>query len=112
MTPMQIILAISLAANALLGWAYLGQRDTAVTHAVREQQATGVALECSKGVDDLVKQADQRAASAAPKIVAAQQQAKTRDKHADVILATPPAAPGDDCRSAQARVDNWWAGKP
>jgi uncharacterized protein HemX len=106
---MAIVLAISLAANAFLGHAYLGQRDKTATEAVQVQQVTTVAQECSKGTEDLAKQADQRQAAAAPKIAAAQQQAQARDKRADVILATPAATPGDDCRSAQARVDDWWS---
>lgn len=111
MNPLHIILAISLAANIAFGWAYLGQRDAATTSAVHEQHAVGVALGCSQAVEALDEQAEKRRAAAAPKIAAARVQAKAADKRADVILATPPAVPGNDCSSAQARVDEWWQRK-
>ena len=72
-----LALLASLAANGLLGWAYLGQR------AIEAQAA--------------------RAEAAA--------QARTHHQKADAILATPPAVPGNDCRSAQLRVDNWLKGR-
>lgn len=103
-----ISLALSLAGNALLGRAYLGQRDKATVAVVETKQVTGAAVACSKGTESLVTQAVKRKAAAAPEIAAAKQQADAGDKRADVILATPPVAPGDDCRSAQARVDTWW----
>lgn len=108
MNPLAYILAISMAANAALGWAYLGQRDKATTEAVQVQQVTTVAQECNKGTEDMAKQAVQRHAAAAPKIEAARRQAEAADKKADEILSTPAAMPGDDCKSAQARVDEWW----
>lgn len=108
MSPWAWVLLLSLAANAWLGSAYLGQRDKATVAVVETKQATGAAVECSKGTDSLVTQAVKRKAAAAPKIAAAAQAADAGDKRADVILSTPPAAPGDDCRSAQTRVDTWW----
>lgn len=111
MNPIHILLALSVAGNAALGWAYLGQRDKAVTHEVREQQATGVALKCSEGTESLQTKAAERHAAAAPKIEQARQQAAAADRRADAILAAPPAAPGDVCVSAQALVDDWWAGR-
>lgn len=109
MNPLGIVLAISLAANMALGWAYLGQRDAAVVAVERTSQATGAAVACSSGVDKLEKQAETRHAAAAPKIAAAKVAAVTAAKKADVILATPATAPGDDCKSATDRVDAWWA---
>ena len=111
MNPVHIVLAISLAFNALLGWAYLGKRDEAVTHEVREQQATGVAMKCSEGTEKLEKTASQRAAEAKPKIKAAADKAREHEKQAQQILATPPAVPGNACASAQAVVDDWWQGR-
>lgn len=108
MNPIHIILAISLAANALLGWAYLGQRDKAVTHEVREQQATGAAVECSNGTESLQTKAQERKEAAAPKIAAAKKQAEQHNREADRILTTPPAVPGDSCASAQKELDDWW----
>lgn len=108
MNPVHIVLAISLGGNALLGYAYLGQRDTATVAKTEQRQAVGVALECSKGTEKLETAAAQRKTAAAPKIAAARQQAQRHDRKADQILATPPAAPGDVCTSAQAVVDDWW----
>jgi hypothetical protein len=108
MNPLAIVLAISLAANALLGYAYLGKRDTAVVATERTEQATGAAQACSKGVDSLQKQASKRHADSAPRIEQAKQDADAGNQQADTILSTPAAVPGDDCRSAQARVATWW----
>lgn len=112
MSPTHIVLAISLAANALLGYAYLGQRDTATVAKVEQRQATGVALECSKGTEKLETAAAQRKTAAAPKIAAAQQQAQQHNRKADQIMATPPAVPGNACASAQAELDSWWETRP
>lgn len=111
MSPTYVVLAISLTANAALGYAYLGQRDTATVAKVEQRQATGVALECSKSTDSLALQARQREATAAPKRRQAQEKAAAHDREADRILATPPAVPGDACASAQAELDTWWAGR-
>lgn len=111
MNLVHVILALSLAGNAALGWAYLHQRDATTTAKVEQRQATGVALECSKGTESLETKAAERHAAAAPKIEQARQQAGAADRRADAILATPPAAPGDVCVSAQALVDDWWAGR-
>ncbi|MBL7091578.1 MAG: hypothetical protein ISS20_22600 [Acidovorax sp.] len=114
MNPMLVVLGISLAANGLLGWAYLGQRDdTAVAKtALRdmEGQRDGirqVASECSASVDDLRKLADRRYIVAAPARAAATSAAQGHNQRADTILSTPAPVPGDACASAQARVDDW-----
>ena len=115
MNPLAILgllLAISMAGNAFLGNAYLSQRDKAVTGEVKTEQATGVAQACSKGVDELAVRADERKKLAAAAMAEAKKQARTLDRQADAILATPPAAPGDDCASAQRRLDDWWEKKP
>lgn len=108
MNPLTIILAISLATNCALGYLYLGQRDTATVQTVKTEQATGAAVACTAGVEEVQKAAIIRHREAAPKIEAARQQAETHNKAADLILSTPAAVPGDDCKSAQARVDDWW----
>lgn len=111
MNPVHIVLAISLAFNALLGWAYLGKRDEAVTHEVREQQATGVAMKCSEGTEKLETKAAQREEEAGPARKAAADKDRQHQVKAQQILSTPPAVPGDTCASAQAVVDDWWAGR-
>lgn len=116
--PILLGLALSLALNAALGWAYLGQRDktteaqSAVT--AMEQQRDGaraVASACSDAVEDLRTVADQRAAEAKAARAEAAAKARGHNKKADSILATPAAVPGDDCRSAQVRVSDWLKGR-
>ena len=109
MNPLAILLAISLIANAALGYAYLGQRDKATVAVVQEQHATGAAQECNKGTEQLETKAKERQAAAAPKIEAAKHKAKALDAQADQILTAPAAVPGDACASAQARLDRWWS---
>ena len=117
-TPIFWALALSIALNAALGWAYLGQRDkttkaeTAVTS--MEQQRDGAraaASACSDAVEDLRTVADQRAAEAKAARAEAAAKAMGHAKKADSILATPAAVPGDDCRSAQVRVADWLKGR-
>lgn len=112
------LLGASLAANAALGWAYLGQRDMATAARgdvlAMQQQRDGAQLaasECSDAVDDLRELADQRASQAAAARAEAAAVAIQHSKRADVILTTPAAVPGDDCRSAQVRVSEWLAGR-
>jgi hypothetical protein len=111
MNPLHIILAISLAANAALGWAYLGQRDTATVATAETKQADGISKACTEGVKTLGVQASKRHAEGAPKVEAAAKQAEDAGKQAMEILTTPAAVPGDDCKSAQATVDAWWSRK-
>jgi Flp pilus assembly protein TadB len=111
MNPLHIVLVISLIANAALGYAYLGQRDTATAAKTETKQSDGVAKACTEGVKTLRKQAAKRHADATPKVAAAAQQAEDAGKQAVQILTTPPAVPGNDCKSAQATVDAWWARK-
>lgn len=118
MSPGQIIILASLAANAVLGWAYLGQRDdtTEAKTALRDMQgqrdgARQIASECSDSVDDLRALADKRAREAATARAAAANTAKAHSSKADAILSTPAPVPGDVCASAQARVDDWLKGR-
>ncbi len=121
MTPVQILLLVSLAANGLLGWAYLGQRDNATEAraavSAKGQELAGVrgaAEACSSSVDELRTLASKRAETAAPARRAAADRAADHYRKADAILAKPPAVPGGACASAQHRVDNWLLerGKP
>lgn len=118
MTPLHIVLLISLAANGALGWAYLGQRDdtTQAKTALNDMrvQRDGIseaAGECSASVDDLRKRAELRYNVAAPARAAAASTAQNHNRRADAILAAPAPVPGDACASAQARVDDWLKGR-
>ena len=118
MSPGQILILASLAANAVLGWAYLGQRDeTAAARADlrgMEGQRDGArqaASACSDSVDDLRELADRRAREAVAARAAAAGAARDHNQKADAILAAPASVPGDACASAQARVDDWLNGR-
>ena len=106
-----LLLAISVAGNAFLGHAYLGQRDKATETKVEYRNVAVAATACSDSVDQRKKAADKRHANAAPAIDAAAKQAEAGNKEADRILSTPPSVQGDDCKSAQDRVDSWWLAK-
>lgn len=97
-------LVISAALNLLAGWAWLDQRDTVAT--LRTD-----AKACSSAVDDLRALADKRQREAKAARVLAEQRARSHNRRADAILATPPAVPGDDCQSAQVRVADWLKGR-
>ncbi|CAN7491529.1 hypothetical protein LJR074_003370 [Acidovorax sp. LjRoot74] len=116
--PTLIVLAVSLATNAALGWAWLGKRDETATakadlRAMEGQRdgARQAASACSDSVDDLRELADKRARDAAPARAAAASVAQGHNQRADQILATPAPVSGDVCASAQARVDSWLQGR-
>ena len=118
MNPVHIILALSMLANAALGWACLGQRDKttkASTDLTNMQQqrdgARGAASACSDAVEALQEQAAQRAAAAAPARAAAVQTAKQSDRRADYTLSLKPRHVGDACASTQALADEWLSGR-
>jgi hypothetical protein len=106
-----IALALSLGANSVLTWAYLGQRDDKVAAAKDRDQARADATACSKGVEEMVDKREKRFAAAAPARAAAQVKAETLTKQADQVLATPATVQGDECKSAADRVDAWWAAR-
>ena len=118
MTSLQILLAVSIATNGLLGWAYIDQRD-ATTEArsdlqTMKEQRDGIrsaASACSIGVEWLAQAGEQRAAAAAPARQTAAARAADHNRKSDTILAAPAAVPGDACASAQARVDEWMKGR-
>ena len=105
---MALLLALSVAGNAFLGRAYLGQRDTAVQTKVEYRNVEVAATACSESIDNRKKVADKRHVDAKPAIAAAAKQAEDANKEADRILSTPATVQGDDCKSAQDRVSSWW----
>lgn len=104
-------LAASLVGNALQGYVYLQQRDaltearTTLIHAAETTDlAQREANSCSASITALETTATVQAALGAQ---AREFAIKLAGKHAaaaDKILSTPPAVPGNDCASAQARV--------
>lgn len=119
MTRVLAILAACMAVTlALLGRAYLGQRDAVATaradlRAMAQQRdgARDVASACSDAVDDLRTLADQRANDAAPARAAAASVARGHERRADYTLGIKPRVQGDACASMQALGDEWLQGR-
>lgn len=100
-----LALVLSLAGNAVLGWAWQDARD-AKQAAVRERDdAQALATACSDATDDLRELADKRAKDAAPARTAAKLQSGKLAKRADKTLSTPQA--GTACEGMQALGDEW-----
>lgn len=111
-----LALLASLAGNAVLGWAYLGQRDRATSaqanagHAIQERDgARSTAQACSDGVGAVATAATAQQSQAAPALAAAATRAQVLNKRADSTLATAPGL--DACASMQAMGDEWLNGR-
>lgn len=109
--PLVMALAISVAANGLLGWAYLGQRDHATAAQGQRDQARADATACSDATEDLRELADKRRAAAAPARAAASAAAQGLNARSDYTLGLQPKVPGDMCASMQALGDEWLQGR-
>ncbi len=105
------VLALSVAGNAALGWAWLGARDGVSIATVERDDARAAASACSDATEALRELADKRAAKAKQAQDDARQAAGRRQGRAQEILSTPAAMPGDDCGSARVRVDGWLKGR-
>ncbi|MDP9902601.1 hypothetical protein [Variovorax ginsengisoli] len=106
-----IALAVSVAGNASIGWAWLGARDDLATATVERDNARSAATACSDATEDLRELADKRGAEAKVAQAAARRAAKAKGDRANLILTTPPALRGDDCGSARVRIDDWLSGR-
>lgn len=62
---------------------------------------------CSDGVSELQIKASEAAAIAASAVEAAKKRAETLEARAQRQLRTPATDPGDDCKSANQRFNNW-----
>lgn len=106
-----IALALSVAGNAAIAWAWLGTRDELASQKVQRQAAESAAEACSKGVEALQARAAAATKAAAVARAAAAASAAAGAARADQILASPPSTPGDDCKSAADQVDQWLQGR-
>lgn len=107
MNVVAIAFAISVSANAALGWAWLDAHDDLVAAARDRDSARGLASACSDATDELRDLAEKRSRESRVAQAAARAAALSREQLAQSILATPAAIPGDDCGSARVRVDAW-----
>ena len=110
LAPLQaalLALALSMAGNAALGWAWQGARD-AKQAAVRERDdAQAAAQACTAAVNGLSRLAIEREASAKTAREAARAEGAKLARRADRTLSKAPAVPGDMCKSMQALGDEW-----
>lgn len=111
MSPTTILLAVSIALNALMVWALTDARDTAATAIAQRDRARADATACSDATEALRLLADQRKAEADKARVAARRAAASHEQRADAILSKPASVPGDDCKSASERASAWLAGR-
>lgn len=105
---------LSSMANVGQAWAYLNLRDELTRI---KQAANGMTQErdlaqldaaaCGNAVDELANLAAQRAKEVTAARATAATQARAAAQRADAILSAPAAVPGNDCQSAQVRVDAW-----
>lgn len=102
-----LALALSVAGNAALGWAWLNARDARQAAVLQRDSARADASACSDATDDLRTLADQRSKDAATARTAAANAARTHAQRADATLATAPTVPGDMCASLQVLGDEW-----
>lgn len=109
--PVLAALALSLAANGVLGWAWLGQRDDTTAAISQRDQARGDATACSDATEALRDQANKRRTAAAPARAAANTAAQGLTQRADYTLDLRPKMPGDMCASMQALGDEWLQGR-
>jgi hypothetical protein len=107
-------LALTLAACAALGWAYLRQRDATAQalHAAADMQrqrdgALQAADACSASVQAAASAAADASRRAERAQAAAAEAGRRLRQRADATLAAGPAVPGDDCASARITVDEW-----
>ena len=104
-------LVASLAANAALGWSWLGQRDAATAARLQRDQARGDASACSDAVEDLRELADKRGQAATAARRAAASAAQDLAARADHTLRQAPSNPADTCASMQTLGDEWLQGR-
>lgn len=106
MNPMAVILAISLLANAGLGYAYLDARDDVAAGEVKLSEARADATACSDATEALRTIADKREVENKALRKQAADRATALNQEADAILSTSASDP-DDCKAATQRLDRW-----
>lgn len=107
----RVFAAIMAAVILVLGgvaWHYKRAADAAHDDATRAEVQAQL---CSAAAQSLETEAAERAKAAAEAVAKAEKAATDAKRRADAILATPAAAPGDDCKSAQMRAQAWLKGR-
>ncbi|HEY8357054.1 MAG TPA: hypothetical protein VIL30_06290 [Ramlibacter sp.] len=111
--PLAQILAIFFGLSVLgNAWQYrtnLGTRTQLVEATGARDQARVAANTCSDATEALRELADKTASAGRKAAAEAAVRARQHQSRAQAILAAPAAVPGDDCRSAQARIERWFS---
>ena len=103
--PLLLALALSLAGNAALGWAWLHERDLAAVAVAALDGAQQDAAACTDAVNGLSQLATDRAAAAKTERAAAKQASGKLYKRADRTLSKPQGT--GTCEGMQALGDEW-----
>lgn len=102
-----VALAASLAGNAALTAAYLGQRDDTTAAQGERDRARDDAKACSDGVLSLQAAAEKRAKDAEKARSEAEAKQRAAQAAAQRLTQRKPTVPGDSCASAKAQIDDW-----
>lgn len=102
-----VLLATSMAGNALLFSTLLETRDRATRADSGRRTAVQAAQSCSNYVGKLGDDAKKRAENAEPLKAAAKTAAVAANRSADAEVQRAPAVPGDACASAEAETREW-----
>lgn len=111
MSPTTIILAVSIALNALMFWATTDAMESTAKAIAERDRARADATACSDATEELRDLADKRKAEADKARDAAKRAAASHEQRADAILSRPASVPGDDCKSAADRAEAWLTGR-
>lgn len=107
LTALIAALVVSLAGNGMLARGYLKQRDLAHAASEQAERNLDVAKQCSAGVESIQKASEDQVKQAELDVAAARAQADQARRRAIVSATRPATRPGDDCGSAQDRIDQW-----
>lgn len=102
-----VLLGVSIAGNAILTNAYLGQRDATIAASDRAATSHAAAQACSEGVARVREAAEAQRVATAAAVATAQQEAREAQRRALAWASKPATRPGDDCGSAQDRINAW-----
>ena len=105
MLGLLLALAVSVLANAAL-WRAMGkEHDKSTKLGEQLTQANTATRTCNDSIAGLEAEAKQRGIAAEKARAAAAERRKKANRQADTELSTPATIPGDDCKSAQDRVN-------
>ena len=107
MTALGVLLAVSVAGNALLASAYMETREKAALTERARKTAADAAGACSAGVKGLQDAGKQQAEAHAKALDAAREAGRQAGLKAGKERFRQPAVPGDACASATVETREW-----